>query len=112
MGARVQDPGCSLGSLFEDRGAGRQAPEPAGLYAPLYAFAVLQWPRPTPTSVLPLPCPQVHLRGHSGVTPASALVCRPSGPTCVLGHFLGCPILLILVLILSISEATWVRAIS
>lgn len=26
MGARVQVPGCSLGSLFEDRGTGRQAP--------------------------------------------------------------------------------------
>lgn len=57
MGARVQVPGCSLGSLFEDRGAGRQAPRASRLYAPLYAFAVLQWPRPTPTAVLPLSCP-------------------------------------------------------
>lgn len=111
MGARVQVPGCSLGSLFEDRGAGRQAPRASRLYAPLYAFTVLQWPRPTPTAVLPLPWPQVHLRGHSGVTPASALVCRPSGPTFVLGYFLSCPILLIFVLILSISEATLVRAV-
>lgn len=63
VGARVQVPGCSLGSLFEDRGTGRQAPRASRLYAPLYAFAVLQWPRPTPTVVLPLPCPPGPLEG-------------------------------------------------
>lgn len=31
MGARVQVSGCSLGSLFEDRGAGRQAPRASRL---------------------------------------------------------------------------------
>lgn len=73
MGARVQVPGCRLGSLFKDRGAGRQAPEPAGFYAPLYAFTVLQWPGPTPTAVLPLPCPpgplEGALRSHTSFRP-------------------------------------------
>lgn len=31
MGTRVQVPGCRLGSLFEDRGAGRQAPRASRL---------------------------------------------------------------------------------
>lgn len=31
MGARVQVPGCRLGSLFKDRGAGRQAPRASRL---------------------------------------------------------------------------------
>ena len=73
MGARVQVSGCSLGSLFEDRGAGRQAPRASRLYAPLYAFAVLQWTRPTPTAVLPLPCPpgplEGALRSHTSFRP-------------------------------------------
>lgn len=110
--ARVQVPGCSLGSLCEDRGAGRQAPRVSRL---LCATTRLRCPTVAPPRS-PLrssqcPAPQVHLRGHSGVTPASALVHGPSGPTCILGHFPSCPILLILVLILSISEAALGRAI-
>lgn len=42
---------------------GGRRPEPAGFYAPPHAFAVLQWPRPTPAAVLPMPCPPGSLEG-------------------------------------------------
>lgn len=52
---------------------GGRRPEPAGLYAPLHAFTVLQWPRPVPDAVLPLPCPpgplEGALRSHTSFRP-------------------------------------------
>lgn len=45
MGARVQVPGCSLGSLCEDRGAGRQAPRASRL---LCATTCLRCPTVAP----------------------------------------------------------------
>lgn len=109
-----QSPGPRLQPGFTVRGQrSREAGAPSQQafmrhYTPSLSYS---GPAPLPLRSSQCPAPQVHLGGHSGVTPASALVHGPSGPTCILGHFPSCPILLILVLILSISEATLGRAI-
>lgn len=109
-----QSPGPRLQPGFTVRGQrSREAGAPSQQafmrhYTPSLSYS---GPAPLPLRSSQCPAPRVHLGGHSGVTPASALVHGPSGPTCILGHFPSCPILLILVLILSISEATLGRAI-
>lgn len=60
MGARVQVPGCRLGSLFKDRGAGRQAPRASRLLC----------------ATICLRCPTV-ARPHSHCGPPATL---PPGP--------------------------------